>query len=186
LSNAWITQLGFSLCKMHEESYRFDWCSVSFILCHQNQMRPRDICEVLLTDLIESSAIQLLRKERISSRIVGVRLSYRLLLLFVQAECAWRMGTAASSCRAGEYGGPEDRNRTSWLASSARRRWKKCCSSGGGLVKGGSQVAYWNHVTWSFNGSPDRARWVVSKTIASTACRAMESETTAPSGQRRR
>jgi hypothetical protein len=76
-SPIWI---GFSLCKMHEESYRFDWSLVSFILCSQNQMRPRDICEVLLTHLIESAAIQLLRRERISSRIVfmivGVRLSY--------------------------------------------------------------------------------------------------------------
>lgn len=84
-SPIWI---GFSLCKMHEESYRFDWSLVSFILCHQNQMRPRDICEVLLTDLIESAAIQLLRKQELCSMIVGVRLSYRLLLFFVQAECA--------------------------------------------------------------------------------------------------
>jgi hypothetical protein len=87
-SPIWI---GFSLYKMHEESYRFDWSLVSFILCHQNEMRPRDICEVLLTDLIESAAIQLLRKERISSRIVFHDRGRSSQLPTAAAVCAGRM-----------------------------------------------------------------------------------------------
>jgi len=60
----WIIVKGpCHLCSTHFFS-KTNMNSINFILCHQNQTRSKDM------DLIESVTIQLLRKEKILSKIV--------------------------------------------------------------------------------------------------------------------
>lgn len=59
--------------------------SINFILCHQNQTRSKDM------DLIESVTIQLLRKEKILSKIVFQDYEHLSQLSTIDIVCGGRM-----------------------------------------------------------------------------------------------